>query len=243
MKLEEIIKIKNNKSELINFLKNEECSNYDLIKCANWSLRNCKYDYFDLLHNKIYNQYNDQEVVADYFVEIINVAAKYNKFDIYKSLFNDPKFSIYVNEEELLNILSNCFKFYRPLSFSIANSNLEKVDLYMLMVKFLSQSDFISIKNAEKHFNVLTKKHNIDFNDFFNFVKDRELFHHFNYGFYSSLNKNTQITFYDLLIALDKKNVFFESLDTFIDTIQDKFSGIYKSRQNQLNISKKVRSF
>ena len=244
MNLKAILKTKNNKSELIRFLKDEENDSRCLIDGATWSLRNCKFDYFYLIHNKIYNQYNNNyEFVSEYFLTIINVAAKYNKFDIYKMLFNDPKFSQYIDQKDLIKILSNCLSFHRLFSFSIANSNLGKEESYELIVNFLSHKDFPSIKSAEKIFKVLTKKYKIDFNDIFSFVEREELFYNFNYGYYWAEDQEKKISLYDFLMAFDKKNVFFNSLDKFSYFVGNGFIERYQAKVRQIKIHDKVECF
>jgi hypothetical protein len=242
MSLKNIIRIKNNEAELTKLLNEESIYHRELEECSAWCLRNCKYDYFYLIHDFIMKEHvSDRERYSNYFYNIINVSAKYNKFDVFKMLFNHPDFNDCINRERLLEILVNCSKYYRPISYAIANSKLNQTEVYSLVTKFLSRTDFVSIKNTQKIFKVFSKKYKIDFAKLLNHVEDNELFYQFNYGYNY---KNQDICFYDLLVALDKKNVFFESLDLFINSIYSNASAQrYKERQQQIKVGDKLECF
>lgn len=233
----DILKIKNNEKELIRFLNEEHPSYQDLEQGACWALRNCKYEYFELIHKKVYTRHNDEYFLSNYFYKIIKLAAKYNKFDVYKRLFNDKNFNDYIDRDRLIEIISLGLRHYRLLSYTIYNTKLDKEQVYDLMLEFLNKRDFLSKKNIEKAFTVITKKYRFSFENMLDHMEYNCLLNsinYYNYGYFD---------FYDILTVIDKKEVFFNSMDKFIDYIPEYQQEKYLNKQKQIEFSKKVSCF
>ena len=233
----DILKIKNNQKELIRFLNEENPSYQDLEQGACWALRNCKYEYFELIHKKAYNRHNDEYFLCDYFYKIIKLAAKYNKFDIYKRLFNDKNFNEYIGRDLLIDIISAGLRHYRLLSYTIYNTNLDQEQVNDLKLEFLNKKDFLSKKNIEKAFTVITKKYSFSFEKMLEHIEDNVLFNSINYYNYNDFD------FYDILTVVDKKEVFFNSMDRFIEYIPEFRQEKYLNKQREIEFSKKVSCF
>lgn len=224
----------------------EDTSLYTLQKAAYSAIINCRYGCFDIIHNraKEYLKLNDianYDYETNYLLKLIEGAAQYNKFDIFKQLLSESKYedcSIYN-----YSITLKSYRHKRILIHLLANKTFKKEHIYSIMSSLYS--DIETQKDSLKVFleknKILMDYIDFDIKEFFDYIKEKSYFSYLGFNRHSIFYG---FSFLDFLNKFDKEDYFFRKLPTYEEYFNNKdILNIYKKRYHKAIMIEKIELF
>lgn len=213
--------VKNNDIESIKTAISVKTKDKSMIEAAVSSIKNCRFECFELINDYIQEStFFDKK---DYTLKILEISARENKFDIFKSFFFQYK--DFLNEEDYKKFIFSSLRHHRIFKTIVQNKKFEESFFYELLIYLHTVSDR-TLQSREavlnKNVNLIIESFNYTEENYYFFIKD-------NYSFSKFFDKlkrnNTTCTNKRVFVSfiLEKNNSFFiDNIYTFQKYLEEK---------------------